>query len=50
MADQRFPASLEAAKDLDINERGILSLNQYSDQLRKSTAFGGKYSGKRRRG
>jgi hypothetical protein len=47
--NQSYETSMQAAKDLDVNERGLLSLNQYSDHLRKSTEFGGKYSGKRRR-
>lgn len=47
--NRSYETSMQAAKDLDVNERGLLSLNQYSDHLRKSTEFGGKYSGKRRR-
>jgi hypothetical protein len=48
-ADRCYENITEAAKDLDVNERGLLSLNQYSDYLRNSNVFGGKYSGKRKR-
>ena len=45
-ADRGYETSIEAAKDLNVNERWLLSLNQYSDHLRNSTEFGGKYKGK----